>query len=402
MAQGPKKTASKSIGTIDNLAKALSVTTSELNAIANTPFSERYRKITIDKKAGGSRIVYDATYPVRRIQKKINERIFKLLVEWPNYLFGSLPNTKKTNSSGESSTIRRDYIACAQCHCGAKSILKLDVANFFDNIHIDTVTKIFSGFLKFPEQVSDMLANICCYDDRLIQGALTSSYLASLCMWELEKDLVSTLNRRNLTYTRLVDDITISSKYRKFDFKTAESHVIAMMLKEDLPLNYSKKEILRCGIKPLTVHGLIVDFETPRLNPSEISKIRAAVHNTVKAASINNYRTTSTFREQYNRTLGRVNKLARVKHNKHLILLKKLQTVQPLPSTRDIKYVRFAINWLRNATDKSSERYLKRYNNAVYRNGIISRTFANESSIFKKNLKDLREKNTVKISTNNF
>jgi RNA-directed DNA polymerase len=375
----PKKTTNSSIASLSNLSTALDIPLTDLQKVKRILPKDRYREIIIPKGVGGSRTVYDAIPSLRTIQHRINTRIFKKIVKWPSYLYGSLPNeTQKINGKLET-LIQRDYIACAQNHCEAKSILKLDIANFFENIHRDTVRNIFGEFFSYPDEVADYLTEICSYNDSIVQGALTSSYLAMLCLWDVEYKIIEKFDRRNLMYTRLVDDITISSKSKKYDFTNAKAHIENMMLEKDFPLNLAKTEIMRIGATPLTVHGLVVDFKTPRLPPSEVSRIRASVYNVVKAASINNYRTTFTYREQYYRCLGRVNLLARVKHNKHNPLIKKLQSVRPLPGENDIGKVKSLIRTLGVRRDKSTDNYRRIYNIAKYRIEIIARTFGHES-----------------------
>ncbi|KKO11792.1 reverse transcriptase family protein [Pseudohongiella sp.] len=392
----PEKITKSSIGSISKLSVVLSIPESDLSAILKILPENRYKKITIPKGVGGERIVYSATPLLRKIQHRINTRIFKKLIKWPPYLYGSLPNDKELVGGQTKTTVQRDYIACAQNHCGAKSILKLDIANFFENIHRDTVKKIFRKFFHYPENVSDYLTEVCCYGDTLVQGALTSSYLASLCMWDTEYKVIQKLSRRNLVYTRLVDDITISSKHRGYDFRNAESHVRAMMLKKDFPLNLSKTKIMRAGSSPLLVHGLIVNFRTPRLPSSEISRIKASVNNLVKASATDNYRTTYSFRAQYFRCLGRVNRLARVNHNKHEYLINKLKKIRPKPCKTDIERVENAIDRLKSLKDKTTDSYRRIYNIARYRIGIVSRSFDRKSMILLSELKKL-EKPVSKI-----
>ncbi len=385
----PTKTTDKSISSIRSLSKALGIAPNLLLSILEIPPESRYKEIQIPKDSGGKRDVYDAIPLLRQIQHKINIRIFKKLIKWPPYLYGSIPNDFVGLHALSGSVIRRDYIACAQRHCESKSILKLDISNFFENIHRTVVEEIFSNFFKFPKEVSNYLTEVCCLGNNIVQGALTSSYIASLCLWDVEHKVVAILTRRNLTYTRLVDDITVSSKLKGYDFSNAETHIRNMMIEKDFPLNASKTMVMRAGSAPLSVHGLIVDFKTPRLPSSEVSRIRASVHNAVRISSVDNFRTSYTYRNQFYRCLGRVNKLARVGHNKHKGLVKKLMDVRPLPNSHDIAKVNYALTRLRNHSDKSSDSYRRIYNITLYRITVIARTFLHESLLLKSQLETL-------------
>ncbi|MCK7596463.1 reverse transcriptase family protein [Microbulbifer sp. CAU 1566] len=394
MSLTPKNKAKGSISALKNLAKALSIDLAELEKARKMPLDARYERKEVPKAGGGHRQVYNPAPLIRKIQNRINQRIFKELVEWPDYLFGSLPNETRKNLGHETtSKIRRDYIACAEKHCGAKSVFKLDIANYFESIHRDFVDEIFKNFFNFSNDVSDYLTEICCYDDKLIQGAITSSYLASLCLWDVEGEVVKKIARKRLTYTRLVDDITVSSQTKNHDYAHVEAYIKGMLLAKDLPLNPKKIKIQRSGIEPLMVHGLRVDFPSPRLPAKEIAKIRASVHNVTSMARVNNYRTSNSYRKQYDRCMGRVNKLARVGHNKHKTLLKKLLKNKPLPSQQDIDKVNRAIKRLKKLSqvDHSTYRYRRLFGITAYRVTIIKRTHKREAEEFLNELSTLNK-----------
>jgi len=375
----PQNLASGAIASIANLSNTLGITESELKAVTKIPLSARYKKITIKKSNGDDRTVFDPCLQLRKIQRRINTRIFKKIVKWPSYLYGSIPNDKVPDDDHTDDEFHRDYVSCAKKHCRSKSILKLDITDFFENIHRELVSQLFKDFFHFDSEVVSFLTEVCCYDQRVVQGALTSSYIATLCFWDVEHKIVQKLQRRDLVYTRLVDDITISSKFKGYDFSNAESHVKNMLLEKDFPLNTEKRKVMRVGSGPFQVHGLIVDFSTPRLPPTEISKIKASVYNLVKSASVNNYRTTLTFRDQYFRCLGRVNRLARVNHNKHAPLLMKLKCIKPMPGNVDVEKVKNSIDLLRRAKDNSTALYRRLYYISRYRIALIARSFRHEA-----------------------
>ncbi|WP_444913668.1 reverse transcriptase family protein [Microbulbifer sp. TRSA007] len=382
----PQKKTKKSISNLDNLADALGVEYSVLEN-AKSLGSERYRSQELPKSGGGVRKVYDPHPLIRTLQGRINKRIFIPLVSWPKYLYGSLPNEQINNR-----LISRDYIECAKQHCLSKSLLKVDISNFFDNIHRDYVYEIFSNFLKFPEQVSSYLTDICCLNDFIVQGGLTSSYIATLVFWEYEGLLVKRLERKGLTYTRLVDDITVSSKVHNFNFDYAEKHIKLMLLELDLPINDSKTKVVRSGIEPLQVHGLRVNYSKPRLPSHEVKRIKAAVHNVIKMSKVNNYRTTVAYRKAHDRCMGRVNKLARIGHNKHSMLKNQLIQALPLPSKSDIKKAERSISRLERTdpTKLKKRNYMRKFFLVQYRILIISRTYKSEAKAFRNRLNQLR------------
>jgi len=323
----PIKVSTGAIASVDALCNALDITPAEVaQALALSP-SERYQERAIPKPNGSSRIVHNPHHLIRKIQRRINRRIFSNsnIILWPDHFFGSIPN----DDLSISPAAEKDYVNCARQHCGAKSILSVDIKDFFDNIHRDRVIEIFTDFLKCSSKVADALANICCKEDHVVQGALTSSYLATLCLYSNEGLVVTKLRHKGLRYTRLVDDITISGCISQYDFSFAIRQVQVMLDAIGLPINTDKTKIQYVGMKPLIVHGLRVDFGEPRLPPDEPRKIRASVKNLELLAATPGYRASRAYRKDFNRCLGRVNKLDRVGHTQHQTLLDRLRQVTP-------------------------------------------------------------------------
>lgn len=311
---------------LDTLCRMLRISKTELENLLSIPVEIRYKdpKTAAYKKDGTKRIIKCPLKELRSIQEKINNNIFKTGFYWPKYLFGSIPSSAALSN--------RDYVSCVSLHCRAKSICKIDISNFFDNIHISLVKDVFKRVCHFSDEVTDALAELCCYNDFLVQGALTSSYIATLILWDEEPALVANLERKNLVYTRLVDDITVSSKLSNYNFDIATKRIENMLLKKDLPINQEKLEYNYLSIEPLTVHGLRVSFDKPKLPKNESSNIRASVKNLENLAELDKARTKMWFRTDYNRCMGRVNKLARVKDKKHKALVDRLKIIEPLPS----------------------------------------------------------------------
>lgn len=387
----PKKVSTGSISSIENLCSALSVSLQEIYGALSLSDEEKYTVSQIPKSDGSFRLVYNPHYLLRKIQRRINKRIFSRLsiVQWPDHLFGSVPNQRDPKNQ---SMINKDYVSCAAKHCGAKSLLKVDVKDFFDNIHKDIVLDIFENFMKFDRETSELLAEICCFKSHVIQGALTSSYLASLCLYDVEGAVVERLMRKGLVYTRLVDDITVSSKISSYDFSYSLDIVRSMLTSKELPLNIAKTRSIYVSSEPLTVHGLRVAFPEPRLPSGEVSRIRAAVKNIENLASERGYRTTHAYRHDFNRCMGRVNKLVRVGHNRYESLLGRLKKIFPLPSKKDIERANAMLERLMRdcSAKRSTYWYAKRYYKLQERLIVLKRSFPATTKEIRKSLKGLQ------------
>lgn len=343
------------ISSLNNLASALGVTLSDLKYAANLPDNKKYEHFFIKKSDGRERLIHKPCKEIRNIQRRINHRIFKPLVIWPVYLFGSVPSEKHEPA--------HDYINCAKRHCLSKSVLKLDIKDFFDNIDESLVKKIFREFFKYSESVVNILTKICCVNGHVPQGALTSSYIASLCLFSIEPLLAQRLNNKNLRYTRYVDDITISTTKHKFDFNATINIVENLLNSVDLPLNIEKIKTEYFSTEPLKVHNLRIDFNKPRYDKSETKNLRAAINRLSIQKKIPNYRSHYFYRSDYNRCVGLINKISRVNNPCSNRFFKKIKKIKPLPNPNDLEYVRKSIfELIRDSlTHKNTYRYRKKF-----------------------------------------
>lgn len=160
------------ISNIYTLLAALDIEESLAIEVFNQTDSARYRRHEVSKKDGSPRVVYAPSAKIKLIQNRIKNNILSSsgTIGWPHYLYGSLKNTKSDDGTKEV----RDYVTCASKHSGAKSLLTVDIKDFFDNVHKNIVKKIIKKYISKNEDVIEFLLDICCHDDKLIQGAPTS------------------------------------------------------------------------------------------------------------------------------------------------------------------------------------------------------------------------------------
>ncbi len=113
----------------------------------------------------------------------------------------------------------KDYISNALAHVGNNSFFCTDLKDFFPGITCDKVFKALRK-LRYPAHVASLITKLTTYENKLPQGAPTSSIISNIVMWEVDKELIEYCNRNKLVYTRYIDDITISAKH-----KVAQAHI---------------------------------------------------------------------------------------------------------------------------------------------------------------------------------
>ncbi|QPG05733.1 RNA-directed DNA polymerase [Salinimonas marina] len=355
------------ISSLSSLSKTLGEDISQIVAVADAPASEKYNKpkTPVFKKDKTERIVRSPVRALRSLQYRINKQIMVKGVSWPSYLFGSIPK-------GHNGEVSQDYIAAAKVHCGAKSLCCLDISDFFDNIHACDVFAVFNELFHFSTEVSTILTKLVTFDERLVQGALTSSYLAMLVLWKTEPGLVEALGRKNINYSRLVDDITLSTKKYNYNFSYEVSLIEKTLHEKGLFFNEEKAKVYSVSSELMLVHGLNVMGKNPAMPRYEARRIRAAVRQLEKLAEQEGARCEMWYRREYNRCQGRVYKLERFgKSNSFRNLLNRLQKITPLPSKKDITYAKLRVKKLEsdfnNVKKRETYNYMRRFSIASHR-----------------------------------
>lgn len=372
------KSVQGSIASQQNVAAALRIDEALLDEALNMPSAQRYTPHRID----GDRLVYRPNPLIRKIQRRIKQSILAELITYPRYIYGSI----------RDENFPRDYISCAQVHCQAKSVLKMDIKKFFDNIEASLVEDIFSRLFAYPDEVSNVLTDICTHEGYVPQGASTSSHIATLCFWSHEPSLVRQLHREGLRYTRLVDDITVSSGLVNFDFTRVKARIRDMVEGRGLSLNENKTIVYHYGVDEIRVHGLRVNYDYPQMPHAEANNIRAAVNQLVKLAKVPNAITSPDYRRLYESVSGRVNKLLRLKHAKYARYRKVLKGIKPMPSRKDLIRCVGLFNGLVQDAQASIDTYsyYVRFHRLQSRLNLVQRIYVAQAKSMRKSISEIK------------
>ena len=162
-------------------------------------------------------------------------------------------------------------------HCNNKYFMLLDLEEFFPSISIRRVAKIFS-LIGYSEKIVYTLSMLCTCDYSLPQGAVTSPSLSNLIAAKLDRRISGYASKRNISYTRYADDITLSSNNPATLCKTLPT-MLKIIKSEHFEPNMSKLRILgpkkRCSIT-----GLIKNNSEPKFGIGRKKKreMRAIMH----------------------------------------------------------------------------------------------------------------------------
>jgi hypothetical protein len=357
------------IGSIAKLASALDVSEAYLKQVAAQP-DNFYSVSSIPKKSGGFRTISDPVRELKIVQRRIVRRILSKC-SFPEYLFGSIKDEDNP----------RDFVRNAQYHVQAKEVIAFDIDSFFPSVQPQFIKRVFKFLLRFPDDVANLLVSLVTLNGGLPQGAPTSSYLANLIFYDVEHKVVKTLRSKGFFYSRLVDDITISSmKSIPGTEKTFVYDQIKKMLGEKrLRISDKKYAITNTSTygKKTVVTGLVVENNLVKLPKEKIAQIGKRVYELKNKAEVST--TDQEYHEQYGNASGLVALYTRLAPEKALLHRKVLQDILPTYEKKKAK----KINWLcgkfieyakSHPAQMSDEGYVRKYYKFKYKISILRRT----------------------------
>jgi len=234
-----------------------------------------YEAFEIPKKSGGVRKINAPSKQLKDIQKKIALQLENYALSLESY----------TNNKVAHGFVKgRDIFSNAKIHRNKKLVLNIDIEDFFNSIHFGRVRGYFkkNNFFLLSEEVSLVIAQICCFKGSLPQGAPTSPIISNLICQILDNRIVKIAKKYKLDYTRYADDMTFSTNDMNFiDQNSNFIDIIKIELqKAGFKINEDKTRLQYADSRQ-TVTGLIVN---KKINiPREYYKLtRAMAHNLYK------------------------------------------------------------------------------------------------------------------------
>jgi RNA-directed DNA polymerase len=233
----------------------------------------KYAVFSIAKKSGGERKICAPITTLKIIQRKFA------------YI---LKQVYKTKPSVHGFVDNRNILTNAITHAGKENLLNIDLLDFFPSINFGRVRGMFMGKpYNIPERVSTILAQICCFDNQLPQGAPTSPIVSNMICAKMDSELQRLARRYKCTYTRYADDITISCDRSGFSRNLAKrsdvpkgaelgQRLVSVIDQNGFKINPGKVTFCSKYYRQ-EVTGLIVN-QFPNINRKFINQIRAMLH----------------------------------------------------------------------------------------------------------------------------
>jgi RNA-directed DNA polymerase len=149
----------------------------------------------------------------------------------------------------------RSPMSNARLHQRQQWVLRLDLADFFPSIHFGRVRGLFRAYpFDYPADVATLLAQICCHDGRLPQGAPTSPIISNYICRRLDSRLAQLARAERCHYTRYADDLCFSTDRTRFSatlgsidagLPTAGVSVVEIIVANGFTVNEAKIRMMR-------------------------------------------------------------------------------------------------------------------------------------------------------------
>lgn len=231
-----------------------------------------YNSVKIPKKRGGTRQLDIPSFAMKAVQNWIKVSILDKI---------PISSAAMAYRKGKKYGIKNN----AELHKGNEYILKIDFKDFFGSISREKVFYIFKT-VGYNNTISDILTNLCTYQGRVPQGAITSPVISNIVCKRLDTRLKGLASKRNITYSRYADDLIFSSNDEVLLKKTKKA-IFEIVNNEGFNINRKKiRFILPDSRKSIT--GLLI-VEKKVIVPKKVKrKVRAMIHNMIIAADYSN------------------------------------------------------------------------------------------------------------------
>lgn len=246
----------KNVQTRDELAFILRMPIQKLTHLLYIKKPENsYIQFKIPKRSGGVRQICAPDDDLKAVQKLLAKKLLSHRNEyWKER--GITPNISHAFEP------KKGIITNAYIHRNKRFVLNIDLKDFFDSIHFGRVQGYFqkNENWKFSYEAATVIAQLCCYQGKLPQGAPTSPIISNLICEILDFRLLQIAKRHMADYTRYADDLTFSSNDKNFliKFKKFYDSINQQIVSSGFSIN-EKKTRLQYRDSRQSVTGLTVN-----------------------------------------------------------------------------------------------------------------------------------------------
>ncbi|WAH38603.1 reverse transcriptase domain-containing protein [Alicyclobacillus dauci] len=224
------------------------------------PLHLQYKRFEIKKRLGGERVITAPRSSIKILQQKLNY-VLRLIYRPKACVHGYVNG--------------RDIRSNARIHANKRWVYNVDLLNFFPSINFGRVRGMFMKYFDLPDACATVLAQICCYNNELPQGAPTSPIISNMICAVLDRDLMYLAKSSSCSYTRYADDIVFSTTKKNFPHHIT-SEIQRIVEQNGFSIN-PKKVRLSQYFQRQEVTGLTVN-KFPNVRRQFIKEVRAVLN----------------------------------------------------------------------------------------------------------------------------
>lgn len=132
----------------------------------------------------------------------------------------------------------RSIVTNAQIHVGQNYMLNVDLKDFFPSINFGRVRGMFmANPYVLNSSIATILAQVCCFENQLPQGAPTSPIVSNMICARLDSQLKWLAEKYGCLYSRYADDLTFSTSRPLFPNALASRGIGGQQYKAGFMLN---------------------------------------------------------------------------------------------------------------------------------------------------------------------
>jgi RNA-directed DNA polymerase len=204
-----------------------------------------------------SRLVHEPSAALKLLQRTINERLLGL-VPLPAYVCGGVA--------------RKSILANAGMHAGAKTVVTIDIRDFFPSVTAAQVCWVWAELLGCSPEISALLTRLTTLRGRLPQGAPTSMAIGNLVLRNVDGMVAALCEKESVKYSRWVDDLTLSGDHPQ----RLIGSVIQVLRSAGFRVRHRKVKVMGARSRK-TVTGVVLGG-SPTVPRERLRWIRAGIH----------------------------------------------------------------------------------------------------------------------------
>lgn len=199
---------------------------------------------------------------LKSVQKRINHLLSR--IEIPVWVHGGIK--------------KRSIQTNATTHKNSNIFLQIDIKKFYNNCSREKVFQFFYSKLSMSPDVAKIMTDLTTYQNQLVTGSPSSSYLSFLAYEEMFIKINDLVTEKGMIMTLYVDDITISGFERIENLHLFIDQIDKILKKSGHQINNRKTSYLTANDHPI-ITGISI-------SPSGKIKVPNSLrHNIINALS---------------------------------------------------------------------------------------------------------------------